>query len=226
MPERIPLAAILAGGKGRRMGGRDKARMEFLGAPLIERVFAAVEPLADRVIVVGGGEYLIRRGVPTIPDRFPGASALGGIATALAWARENVGPGAWVLCLACDMPWIRREVLNLVWSRRDEAQVVVPRVEAGYEPLCALYRESALEVLVERISAGDLSILRAFPRLRTVEVGEEEVRRIDPDLRTFLNLNRPGDIKQAEALATETGVVGASAPGSSLPGVSSPRGAG
>ncbi len=201
MLERIPLAAILAGGKGRRMGGRDKARMEFLGVPLIERVLAAVEPLAERVAVVGGQQYLAHRGIPTVPDRFPGAAALGGIATALAWARENLGPGVWVLCLACDMPLIRRGVLSLLWSRRDEAQAVVPRVEAGYEPLCALYREDALEVFLERVLAGDLSILRAFPRLRTVEVGEGEVRRVDPDLRTFLNLNRPGDVERALALA-------------------------
>ncbi len=223
MPERIPLAAILAGGKGRRMGGRDKARMEFLGVPLIERVRAAVEPLAGAVIVVGGKEYLAHRGIPTVPDRFPGASALGGIATALAWARENLGPGVWVLCLACDMPLIRRGVLSLLWSRRDEAQVVVPRVEAGYEPLCALYREDALEVLLERISAGDLGILRAFSRLRTVEIGEEEVRRVDPDLRTFLNLNRPEDVERALSRAAGAG---ASAPDSSPPGAASRRGVG
>jgi len=221
MPERIPLAAILAGGKGRRMGGRDKASMEFLGVPLIERVLAAVEPLAERVIVVGGRGYLVHRGIPTVPDRFPGASALGGIVTALAWAGEKVGPAAWVACLACDMPFLRRELLEHLWAVRGDAQAVVPRVSAGYEPLCALYRTDALEAFEEQLAAGDLRIIPALSRLRLVEVGEETLRRVDPDLRSFLNLNSPEDVERAKAAGA-----GASAPDSSLPGASSRRGAG
>lgn len=217
MTPAIPLAAILAGGKSRRMG-RDKARLEFLGVPLIERVRRVATAVAQKVIVVGGAGYLADKGVPTVPDRFPGASALGGVATALGWAREKLGPGTWVLCLACDLPLVRPELLSLLWDLRDEAQVVVPRVEAGYEPLVALYREDGLGVLEEQIRRGDLSILRAFPRLRTVEVGEEILRRADPELRSFLNLNRPEDVERALRLATPSAGAGASGPGTSPPG--------
>ena len=202
----IPLAAILAGGKARRMG-RDKASIDLGGLPMIEWVWRRVSGVAARTVVVGGGPYLAHRGVPTIPDRYPGANSLGGIATALHHAASTGGPRSWVLCVACDMPMIRPEVVRLLWTRRGDAKVVVPRVRAGYEPLCALYRADILEVMERQIARYDLRVTAVFELVDTEEVGEADLRRVDPGLVSFANLNRPEEVEAMRemVLAEDTG---------------------
>lgn len=192
----IPLAAILAGGKARRMGS-DKVRLLLDGVPLIERVYSRVAPVAERVVVIGGDPHLAPAAAPYVPDRYLGADSMGGIATAL-WCAGNVaGSGGWVLCVACDMPLLEPGLLVYLWELRSSWDAVVPRVEAGYEPLCALYKTSCLPLLEECIGKGDLRIRSLFAKVRTREVKGEELRRVDPCLRSFLNVNRPDDLALA-----------------------------
>jgi molybdopterin-guanine dinucleotide biosynthesis protein A len=195
-PDRIPFAAILAGGRATRMG-RDKAVLELEGFPLIEWVLDRVGQVAQTVFAVGGPPRLDHCGVPTISDRFPGANAMGGVATALAYAAEAAGTETWVLCVACDTPFLEPGLLLGLFAQRAGAEAVVPRTAAGYEPLCALYRTSCLPVFARAIASGNLCILDIFPAVRTREVPEAELRLEDPDLRSFLNLNRPDDLPAA-----------------------------
>lgn len=198
--DRIPLAAILAGGRSQRMG-QDKAGIHLGGMSLIEWVFQRVRKVAENVIAVGGLSRLDHRSVPTIPDRFVDANAMGGVATALAYAAERLGAETWVLCVACDTPFLEPRLLLQLFAQRAGSDAVVPRTPAGYEPLCALYRTSCLPVFEKQIAAGNLCILDVYPALHTREVPETELRRTDPDLRSFLNLNRPDDLAVALRLA-------------------------
>lgn len=198
-PNRVPLAAILAGGRATRMG-RDKADILLGGVPLIEWVFDRVREVAEEVVVVGGPPRLGHRGVPTLPDRYPGANAVGGIATALAHATETGGDDTWVLCVACDTPFLEPALLWLLAAQRENADIVVPRTAQGWEPLCALYRATCLPGFEQAIAKGNLRVLDAYAQVRCQTVGEEELRRVDPDLRSFFNVNRPGDLALAEQL--------------------------
>jgi molybdopterin-guanine dinucleotide biosynthesis protein A len=189
----IPFAAILAGGKARRMG-RDKVTLDIKGLPMVERVFEAVSAVASRVIVVGGGSVLAHRGIPTIPDRHPGTNAIGGVATLLAHVKETLGEDAHVLCVASDMPLLKPGLLALLGSLAAGWDAVVPHTAAGYEPLCAVYRAGALPAFEAEIERGNLRVYDAYAHLRLREVSEEELRRVDPGLHSFLNVNRPEDL--------------------------------
>ncbi|MDW7711398.1 MAG: molybdenum cofactor guanylyltransferase [Deferrisomatales bacterium] len=192
-----PLTAILAGGKSRRMGA-DKVALPLGGVPLIERVWSRVALFSTRIVVVGGAPRLDRLAVPTWPDLYPGAGALGGVATAVAGAKQ-AGEEA-VLCVACDMPLLEPALLRHLWQASPGWDVVVPRVAEGYEPLCAVYRPSVLPFLEEEIARGNLRILDVYGKVRTLEVREPELRRHDPELRSFLNVNQPADLEQAARL--------------------------
>lgn len=194
MTSRIPLAAVLAGGRSRRMGA-DKVSLALAGATLLERVLARVAPVSERVVVVGGPPRAA--GVATLPDRFPGADSLGGIATALEWAEASLGPSATALCVGADMPFLVPGLLLHLQGRLGDADLALPRAAAGYEPLCAVYRVTCLPAFTAAIRAGNLRIRDAFAGLRVREVGEDELRRYDPDLRSFLNLNRPEEVEAA-----------------------------
>jgi molybdopterin-guanine dinucleotide biosynthesis protein A len=180
--------------------GAEKAALVLEGVPLIERVWSLVAPVSEHVVVVGGDAELARIGVEMVPDRYPGADSMGGIATALAYAEETAGPDASVLCVACDMPFLVPALLLYMNGLMPGFDVVVPRTAPGYEPLCALYRASCLPVFVNEIRQGNLRVRGIFGKVRTREVSEEELRKIDPDLRSFLNLNRPADLQAAERM--------------------------
>ena len=198
---KIPLAAIVAGGKARRMGA-DKAVLLLEGVPLIERVWARVATVSARLVTVGGVPRLGHLGVPTIQDFYTGADSLGGIATALRYASAELGPRTAVLCVACDMPLLEPNLLLHLYRISCGWDVVVPRVEAGYEPLCAVYRVTCLPVMEGQIGRANFAVRGIFRSVRTLEVKEEELRGIDPDLLSFLNVNRPGDLDAArEALS-------------------------
>lgn len=89
---RIPLiGAILTGGSSRRFG-EDKARI--IG-PLV--LAALRDGGVDPIVAVGGDPSALP--IPTLPDRYPGEGPLGGVATALTYARTG-----WVLVVPCDLP--------------------------------------------------------------------------------------------------------------------------
>jgi len=200
------LAAILTGGQARRMGGR-KVTALLGGMPLVEHVYLRVKRVARRVICVGGEGGLAYRGVETIPDRYPGANAMGGIATALEYARETLGEEATVLVAGCDMPFLRVELLEALVLRAEAtgADAVIPSTGAGFEPLSAVYRARAARHFSERARKGELRLRDAFFAAGAHFVEEEALRRLDPHLASFRNVNDALDLAGAEAfLADET----------------------
>lgn len=161
---------------------------------MIERVYRSVEAVSERAVIVGGGPVLGHLGVLTIPDRHPGANAMGGIATALEHAMETLGEDALVLCVACDMPLLAPTLLLALYQASRGYDAVVPRTKVGYEPLCAVYRVSCIPAFQGEIARGNLRIPDAYRKLRLRELDEEALRRVDPGLRSFVNINWPEDL--------------------------------
>ncbi|PLX40430.1 MAG: hypothetical protein C0609_12070 [Deltaproteobacteria bacterium] len=186
----LDFAAILTGGRATRMGA-NKSLLPTGGVPLVERVYEAVYPLAGETLCVGTDVGLP---VVTVPDLFPGADSLGGIATALDYARQKNGEDALVLCVGCDMPLIRRKLLEGLIQRAEGYEVVVPRNPEGYEPLLAIYRASCFSTIASQIESGNLRVRAIFGKLKTREVSGEELAAMDPDGRSFFNVNRPEDL--------------------------------
>ena len=129
-------AAIMAGGKSRRMG-QDKAWIGLEGRPIIARVIDVLREVADEVLIVANDPRFAELGLPVVPDRFPEGGALGGIATGLGAATHDR-----VLVAACDMPFLRADIWRLLVQRSDGADAVVPRVGGEYETLHALYTKA------------------------------------------------------------------------------------
>ena len=98
---------ILAGGESSRMG-RDKALLELNGVTLTAQTARLVESVAGRSAIIGDSVRLEGLSLRVIEDDFPGAGPLGGIATAL-----RASEAEWNLIVACDMPYLTREWLEL-----------------------------------------------------------------------------------------------------------------
>jgi molybdopterin-guanine dinucleotide biosynthesis protein A len=159
---------IQAGGQSSRMG-EDKALKPFLGRPLIERVIERMSPIADEMIVTTNrpADYAFLN-LRLVPDLKPGRGALGGLYTAVASASHPL-----VAVVACDMPFASQNFFESANSLmvEEEADVVIAKMDEGYEPFHALYRrETCLPAIEAAIDADQWKVIAWFPQVKVRDV--------------------------------------------------------
>lgn len=186
---------ILAGGESSRMG-HDKALLELNGAALVVRTARLVETVTGTPAIVGAPERLGGLGFTVIPDDWPGAGPLGGIATAL-----HITSASWNLIVACDLPYLTRAWLeNLVaMALASAADAVLPMNERGAEPLCAMYQKKCQPVIRAALERGTRKVTDGLVGLRLKSITPAEWKAFDSDGLLFKNMNSPADYEEAKA---------------------------
>jgi molybdopterin-guanine dinucleotide biosynthesis protein A len=185
-------AAVMAGGKSRRMGS-DKAWLDVGdGRPIVQRVIDVVREVADDVLIVANDERYGTLGPRVIPDRWPDGGALGGIGTGIGAAAHDR-----VLVVACDMPFLRAEVLRYLVEQADGVDAVVPRIGGEHQTLHALYTKACLAPIERAVAAGKMRVISFFGDVRIRALDEADLRPFDPDLRSFTNVNTPEELEAA-----------------------------
>lgn len=189
--------ALLAGGQSSRMG-QDKAFVRVTHRPILEEIIEQVHGLADEtVLVTNRPEAYQHLGLPLFGDVWPDKGALGGIYTAL-----SVAAHPHVLCLACDMPFVSRPLLEWLCSLREAADVILPRLNGEAEPFRAVYAKAAcLPPIHASLSENRMRIISFLGAVRVRYVDEPELQQFDPTLRSFFNINTPADLERARQLA-------------------------
>jgi molybdopterin-guanine dinucleotide biosynthesis protein A len=190
-------AVVLAGGRSARLG-QDKALLSLRdGRPLIAHVIARLAPLVVEVVVVAtDGERLGPLAARVVPDAFPDGGALGGIYTGLAAAGQEHS-----LVVACDMPLLSLALLRHLLAQPRDFDVLLPRLADGQvEPLHAVYSKACLEPIRRQLAAGRRRIVSFLGDVRVRYVEEAELRRLDPRLQSFFNVNTPADLAELPQL--------------------------
>lgn len=183
-------AIIMAGGASRRMGS-DKATLPFAGKTLLESVIASLQPLFLQT-VVSVSQPRPEIDLPQICDKLPHAGPLAGLATAL----EQIST-PWAFMVACDMPFVSPALIQHLAQYRGTQQAIVPVVHGQLQPLAAFYSIRSIPVLRASLSLGERSLIGAIRNLDVSYIDETEILRIDPQLRSFFDLDTPQDLAQA-----------------------------
>ena len=179
---------LLAGGESKRMG-QPKHLLSTSCGTVIDHLHARLSPIFSEALLVGRGLSHEAPGLRTVEDIHPVRSPLVGIYSGLAAAQTDL-----CFILACDMPFVRSRLVEDLLSRAFDADVVVPIVRGYFEPLCAVYRKSAIQVITTALQRNELKVTNIYEYLRIRTVPEEEVRMVDPDLSSFINLNTPHEL--------------------------------
>jgi molybdopterin-guanine dinucleotide biosynthesis protein A len=191
---------VLAGGKSRRMG-RDKRFLEVDGQRLVDRTAATLQGLfRETIIVAAEPEPMLEElNLRIVCDRIPGAGSLGGLYTGL---MEVHAPRACVV--ACDMPFLSPALLEWMARRNPEADIVMAKLATGLQPMHAVYGKRCLAEIDTMLQAGELKAQRLVqrPGLAVSVIEESELRPLDADLLSFLNLNTPADLELARKLVS------------------------
>ncbi|MBS7616414.1 molybdenum cofactor guanylyltransferase [Candidatus Bathyarchaeota archaeon] len=198
-------AVILAGGFSARFGS-DKALVPLANKPLIMHVLEVVDAVAEEKIVVASTEEQagklakalnsldVRIAIDKISVQTPLVGALTGFSEA---------HGEYALVLPCDAPLISKDVLELFFDLCVGKNALIPRWPNGnIEPLHAVYHvKPALEVAERTLSERKLDMRSMIEKLRGIRyVSTLVLQQLDPELKTFVNVNTPLDFKRVEQI--------------------------
>jgi molybdopterin-guanine dinucleotide biosynthesis protein A len=185
-------AAILVGGKSRRMGtNKALATIRPDGTTVVESVVRALRQVAEEIVLVGSHDVARNYAfldLPWVADIVPDSGPLGGIHAAL------TGTGnSHLLVTACDMPFLNVDLLRYMMSLPRGYDVLVP-VIGQPQPLHAIYARSCLPLIEESLHEGRYKVSGWFDRANVRTIGESVVAQFDPSLRFSFNVNTPEDL--------------------------------
>lgn len=189
---------LIAGGRAVRMGGTPKGLLRVDGEPIAARTLRLFRGAFAHVMVVANDPVpYASLGAPTVADAIAGKGAPGGLHAALLHARSE-----WVFTAGCDMPFLAAGPIAWLASRRQGAPALIPRWQGRLEPLHAFWSRGCLPEVERLLRAGDPSFREIAAAVGARIVEEEEWRTIDPQGRSFENVNTP---EEAARLGLEPG---------------------
>ena len=204
-------AIVLAGGRGRRMGIVEKALLEFEGKTILERLLENLFRVVNEVILSVRDSLQKEKLLPVL-EKFPSreirfcfdtledAGPLEGIRAGLLESRSEYS----FVC-AGDMPFVNIRVVDLLFEKAEGHDVALPRWEERmFEPLHAVYSRKLIPEIKKTFERGKHSVLApVFQMPDVVFVEISEIRELDPELRTFANINTVEDLENMIGSAVE-----------------------
>lgn len=189
-------SAILVGGQSKRMG-RDKAWLTVNGVPMVLRIARVLRHVtgAAPILIAKYPKKYDHLGLKVVRDVFPVQCSLAGIHSALSHSATRR-----MLITTCDQPFLAPKILRELIATPGD--VVVCEVERKLEPFPGVYSREMIEALENSFDDGVLSIQEnlfaiGFPHI----LDEAHVRRLDPDIATFRNLNTPEELRRGRRQA-------------------------
>lgn len=193
MAEQQAIVAVLAGGRGERLGG-DKATALLGGRALIYRPLAAARGAGlETVVIAKRDTSLPPLHEPVLYEPESPQHPLCGVIAALELAAAR-SPAPAVLMLACDMPFLTSPLLG--WLAGLDGAVMA-EVDGRPQPLLARCLPEQLPVLRQAL-AEQRSLRAAIGELAPRIVDERELSRFGSPDRLCFNVNGPGDLQIAE----------------------------
>jgi len=188
---------ILSGGLNTRFNGENKAFISVGGRHILDRLLDVFSVLFDEIILVTNHpESFLQWDLTIVTDIFDLRSSLTGIHTGLFYSNNP-----YAFFSACDTPFLKKELVEvLVKQIEQKIDIIMPETAAGFEPLCAVYSKRCLKPAEDHLKANKVKIQWAFRSNRIKTIPENQLRTVDPELRSFLNINTPEDLARAEEM--------------------------
>ena len=197
-PGRAELAAIYAGGVGKRMGGADKGALTVDGQPLWKIVSTRLEPQAGGVAVLSHAPPDWFRSIPggiwiaDLPNR---AGPAAGLLAGLRHLERELGRDALLLTSPIDAPFLPLDLFEKLDGvrRSTKAPAVVAYHKGMTHPVFGLWTAGCADDVAEALK-DERSLGRIAERARAVECEGWVGSNPDP----FMNINTPEDLAAAE----------------------------
>lgn len=174
--------------------GENKALIEIDGIPIIQRICNLFKTLFSEIIIVANEtEFFLKFEAKIYSDLIPGRGVLGGLYTGIFYASFP-----YAFCVACDMPFLRAEVIRYLLKETEHFDVIVPKTKDGLEPLHAIYSKNCLGPIKKIMDQGKRKVLDFYPMVNVHTIEENELHCLDPRMESFVNVNTPEELISAK----------------------------
>lgn len=187
---------VLCGGKSSRMG-LPKATLPFGPEMMLQRVLRLLGEVVHPLVVVAAPTQEL----PDLPtgtiiarDQREGRGPLEGLLAGLT-AMADQADAAYAT--SCDVPLLKPEFVSRMIELLGDHQICVPVEEKFHHPLAAVYRTAVTADVARLLAANRMRPVFLFDEVETRRVPIEQLKDIDPQLDTLMNLNSPDDYLKA-----------------------------
>ena len=181
-------AVILAGGPSSRMKS-NKALLPYRGGRFIDAIYRLLSSIfSDVILVTNNPEQYEFLPCNKVQDIYKGMGVLAGIHSGLFHSSNPV-----IFAVACDMPYLKEELIRYMASRADAGGVLIPDSPKGLEPLHAFYGKECLAAIETALKSGQKRIVSFFDQTNVSKIDAEEISYFDPAFASFINVNTPDD---------------------------------
>jgi molybdenum cofactor guanylyltransferase len=191
-----PVAVLLAGGLGRRMGGGDKPLRRLAGRTLLDYVIERIRPQVQALVLNANGDAarFAAWGLPVVADPLPDfPGPLAGVLAGMRWAAAR--RASTVLSVPTDTPFLPLDLVIRLETARAAAGMPIACAASGgrTHPVAALWPAALADELEAALSAGERKIDAWTARYGVAEAVFDDTAG-DP----FFNVNRPDELAEAE----------------------------
>jgi len=185
-------AVILAGGENKRMPVI-KGFLEVNNHKIIESNIRILKKIFQKVFIsTNSPELYFYLGVPMVGDVIHYRGPMTGIFSVLIIPDVST-----VFVTACDMPYINVILIQYMIGKWDNAwDAVIPVFDKKPQPFPGIYSKRILEHMEESIRNGRKSIRDFLKGINVLYIEEREVRSIDMEGRSFVNINTMEDYQR------------------------------
>jgi molybdopterin-guanine dinucleotide biosynthesis protein A len=179
---------ILAGGRGRRMGGVDKGLQLLNGRAMVDWVQERLAPQVNELLINANQnlDAYAKFGVPVLADRIDGfAGPLAGLHRGL-----EAAANPYVVTVPCDSPFLPRDLVQRLYAglKSAGAQLAVARTGDQPHPVFCLCERALRPHLNAFLQAGGRKIDAWYATLKITEV------MFDDEAEAFSNINTPEEL--------------------------------
>jgi len=183
----LPLGVILAGGRSSRMAGKDKFLLDLGGKKILYHIIERLEPQVDRLILNANRE--VDTTLEVVPDLVNGHGPLGGLYSALNYAREK--GYSQIVTVPCDTPFIPGDFVHRLLEN-STSPITVANSANRTHPVLALWNISLIDNLKLALGNNQLKMMGLISTHPVTEVCWDTL----PD--PFFNINTADDLATAE----------------------------
>ena len=189
------IGAIIAGGRSRRMGAREKAFLSLAGKPILAHVIERIAPQVDQLIINANGDTsrFGKFGLTVIPDVLTSLTTpLAGLHAALEFAKKA---GAEVLVtVPSDTPFLPADLVGRLLENGGNAAIAAAGCQEHY--IIGAWKMALLDDLGGAIAKDNLFRVKDWVQRISAEVVAWPTDPFDP----FFNVNTPEDLQRAEQI--------------------------
>ncbi len=185
-------AIILSGGRGERLGFKEKGLISFKGEPLILRKVRQLSYRFDQIVVVTNKPQLYAELPPDIrlvKDDKEYQGPLRGLYCGLKAASADLN----FVC-AVDMPFINYDLIDGYRRRCTDCDAVVGKIDNRIEPMFGFYSKRLIAAIESLFTDPNAGLTRLLEMSKTKYIEEGEIKKLDPELISFANINTEKDM--------------------------------